>query len=100
MMTNLVYGYAAKGWMDRKVSTYPTVSATSVAEGVDYANPTTFDKTVLATLSPGEIMAQVLLSDRRIDTDPDDARNDAATELDNSVATKIDTDLVGLFSSF
>jgi len=100
LMANLVTKYSAKGWMDRKVSIYPTVSAQSVSEGVDFANPTTFDKTVLATLSPGEVMAQTILTDRRIDTDPDDARKDASTELGNAVSTKIDTDLVGLFSSF
>lgn len=100
MMTNLVHNYSAKGWMDRKVSIYPEIVAQSVAEGVDFANPTTFDKTVLATLSPGEIMAQSILTDRRIDTDPDEARQDASTELGNSIATKIDKDLCTTFTSF
>lgn len=99
MMTNLVHNYSAKGWMDRKVPAYPEITAQAVAEAVDFANPTTFDKQTLATLSPGEIMAQTILTDRRIDTDPEDARNDAAQELGNSIATKIDTDLAADFAS-
>jgi len=99
MMTNLVHNYSARGWMDRKVPVYPEIVAQSVAEGIDFANPTTFDKQVLATLSPGEVMSQTILTDRRIETDPEDARVDAATELGNSIATKIDKDLVADFAS-
>jgi hypothetical protein len=100
IMTALVTNYSARGWMDRKVSVYPEITAETVAEAEDFANPTTFNKTVLATLTPGEIMAQVVLTDRRIETDPDDARRDASLELGNAIATKIDKDILGNFSSF
>src|SRR5687767_14150678 len=100
LMVNLVHNYSAKGWLARKISSYPQIDAQSVGEGVDYANPTTFDKTVLATLTPGEVIAQSILTDIRIDTDPDDAKRDNAMELGNAVATKVDTDLVGAFTSF
>lgn len=100
LMTNLVTNYSARGWMDRKVSEYPEITAETVGEAEDFSNPTTFDKTVLATLTPQEIMAQVVLTDRRIDTDPDDARRDASTELGNAIATKIDVDIVAEFSNF
>ena len=100
IMTNLVTNYSARGWMARKVSTRPTVSAASVADGVDYANPTTFGLTALATLTPGEVIAQVILTDQMIETDTNDAMRDAAQELGNAVGTKIDSDLVGTFSSF
>lgn len=100
LMTSLVRNYSASGWMARKISDYPEVSAVAKAEGVDFANPTTFNKTLAATLTPATIMAQVILTDERIDTDPDNARVDATTELGNSLATKIDTDLVGTFTSF
>lgn len=100
IMSNLVRVFNATGWMDRKLSKYPEVSAQQVAEGVDFASPTTFNKTLEATLSPFEIMSQVILTDRRIDTDPQSARQDAATELGNSLATKMDKDLVGTFPSF
>ena len=100
IMTNLVTNYSAKGWMARKLGIYPELTASTVAEGVDYSNPTTFDKTVTMTLTPGEIICQVILTDRRIETDPDNARRDAAQEMGNAIATKIDSDLVGLFSGF
>lgn len=100
LMTNLVRPLSAQGWMARVFSTRPQISAESVADGVDYANPTTFGKSTLATFTPGEIIAQVLLTDQNIETDPDNARNDAALELGNAMATKIDTDLVESFSSF
>lgn len=100
IMTNLVTNYAAPGWMVRKIGIRPTVSAASVADGVDYATPTTFGQTLKATLTPGEVIAQVILTDQMIDTDSSDAVRDAAQELGNAVGTKIDTDLVTDFASF
>lgn len=100
IMTNLVTNYATKGWMTRYMGIYPELSAVSVAEGVDFAGATEFTKTSQMELTPGEIINQVILTDRRIDTDPDDARRDAAEEMGNAIATKIDTDLVGLFTGF
>lgn len=99
MMTNLVTNYAATGWMNRVIPQRASITAQAVDEGVDFANPTTFSKTALATLTPGEKMAQTLLTDVMVETDPEDARKSAATELGNAIATKIDVDLVGLFSS-
>lgn len=100
IMTQLVRNYSATGFMARKISEYPEITATVKAEGDDFSNPTTFDKTLQATLTPSTIMSQVILTDERMSTDPDNARADATTELGNSIATKIDVDLVGLFPSF
>lgn len=100
VMTNLVRTYSATGFMDRKISEYPEIDAQVKPEGQDFAAPTTFDKTLKATLSPFTIMSQVILTDERLSTDPGNARQDAATEMGNSISTKIDTDLTGLFSSF
>ena len=100
IMTNLVTRYSATGWMNRNISTRPEISAVGVADGVDFAAPTTFGRTTLSTLTPGEVIAQVVLTDQDIDTDPDDARRDSATELGNAIATKIDTDLTSAFTSF
>jgi hypothetical protein len=100
IMTNLVRTFGARGWMNRVIGIYPTLSAESVGENVDYSNATEFTKTALATLTPGEIITQVILTDRRIDTDLDNARVDAAQEMGNAIATKIDTDLASTFDSF
>ena len=57
-------------------------------------------KSTLATITPGEIAAQVVLTDQDLETDPDGARMDAEFELGMAVATKIDEDLLGTFTSF
>ena len=100
LMTNLVDNRSATGWMNRVVPTRPTVTAVSVNETQDFNSPTTFGRSALATLTPGEIIAQVVLTDRDMDTDPDSAIMDAEMELGGAIATKIDVDLVTLFASF
>ena len=100
LMAGLVTNYSATGWMNRVIPTYPTFTAETVAEDEDYNNPQTFTKTTAATLTPAEIIAQSRLTDRRRETDPEDARADCVTELGNSIATKIDTDIVSDFTSF
>jgi hypothetical protein len=87
------------GDQTRTLTTYPTITPVSVAETDDFALPTRMDKNALATLTPGEIMAQVILTDRRIETDPQNARQDAATELGAGAATKIDSDILGNFNA-
>jgi hypothetical protein len=100
VMTNLVFNYSATGWMARVIPQRASITAQAVAEGVDFSNPTTFSKSTLATLTPGEKMCQVLLTDIDIETDPENARTDAATEMGGAIATKIDKDLITLFASF
>ena len=99
LMAGLVTNYVAEGMQDRNLGIYPTVTAQTKAEGVDYANSTTWNKTSKMTITPAVAMAQIILTDERISTDPDDARQDAAREMGASIATKIDTDLCNLFSS-
>lgn len=100
LMANLVNNYSAQGWMTRTFSTRPQVTAETVSDGVDYSNATSFGKSSVGTLTPAEAIAQVILTDQNVETDPDGARNDAALELGAAIATKIDEDLVDLFASF
>lgn len=88
-----------RGDQTRTLTEYSQVSFTAVAETEDINNPTQFTKSALATLTPSEVAAQFILTDRRIETDPDNARQDAATELGLQAATKIDVDIFGNFSS-
>lgn len=99
VMAPLVRPYSAVGWMARKVTIRPQITAVSKPEGVDFVAPTDFGKTLLATLTPGMIMAQVILTDEDRDTDPDSARDDAAQELGSAMSTKIDVDLCSTFTS-
>lgn len=100
LMTNLVRNFSATGWMNRSVAVRPQISAVAVTEGVDFASPTTFGRSALATMTPTEVMAQVVLTDVDIETDPDNARQDASRELGMAISTKIDTDLVAEFTDF
>ena len=99
LMVPLVRNYSATGYMARKLSIYPTLTAAVKPEGVDFQNPTLWDKTLKATLTPQVVMTQSLLSDERVQTDPDNARTDCSQELGGAIGTKIDVDLVALFAS-
>jgi hypothetical protein len=100
LMAGLVENRSATGWMNRVVPIRPAITAVSVTETQDFNAPTTFGKSTKATITPGEIIAQVVLTDRDMETDPDSAQMDAERELGAAIATKIDVDLVGLFTSF
>lgn len=100
LMAQLVTPYSAQGYADRVLPIYPQLSAQEVAEGVDYSNATEWTKASEATFTPKEVMTQVILTDRRIQTDPDNARNDAAREMGGAIATRIDEDLVSEFANF
>ncbi len=100
LMASLVTAYSARGYANRVLPIYPGLTAEPVAEGVDFANATEWTKSAAITLTPGEVMTQVILTDRRIQTDPNDARRDAAIEMGGAIATKIDADLAGLFAGF
>jgi len=99
LMSQLVDQKSATGWMNRVLPIRPQISAQSVAEQEDFNSPTTFGKTTKATVTPAEIIAQVVLTDRDMETDPDSATGDASMELGGAIATKIDVDLCALFSS-
>lgn len=99
IMVGLVRNFNATGYMQRKGSIRPQISAVEKPEGVDFQNPTTFGKSLKFTLNPTVKMAQALLTDEDLQTDPDNAAQDCAMELGGAIATKIDVDLVGLFPS-
>lgn len=100
LMPSLVTNYGAGGWADRKLSAYPQITAQTIGEEEDISTPTVFGKSSLATLTPGEIAAQVIITDRELETDPQDARGNAARELGAAMTDKIELDLVTLFQSF
>lgn len=100
LMAALVTTYSATGYAARILPVYPQLTAQVVAEGVDYSNPQEFTKTAGMTLTPQEVMAQSILTDQRNQTDPDNARRDNAIELGAAIATKVDTDIVDLFTGF
>jgi hypothetical protein len=101
LMTNLVTPFNGTGYATRKVGVWAQATAQTKAEGVDFANPTKASKTVKAQWTPAVAMAQYLLTDEAVQTDSEnDIRSASSRELGFSIAEKIDTDLLGAFSSF
>ena len=100
LATRLVRTFTdGQGDQTRTLSTYPTITPVTVAETEDFATPTRFGKSLLATLTPGECMSQVIVTDRRIETDPQNASQDASTEMGQGFAAKVDTDIFSNLSS-
>lgn len=100
MMTRLVRTFTdGRGDQTRTLTTYPEISPQLVAETEDYANPTRFDKSLVSTLTPYEYASQAILTDRRLETDPQNARLDAARELGEGIATDIDAKICSDFAS-
>lgn len=87
-----------RGDETRSVTEYPKVTPVEVAETADFTAPTAFDKTLLSTLTPAEHMSQVIITDRRRETDPDNARQDAAIEMGGGMAEYIDKAIFGNFN--
>jgi hypothetical protein len=100
LMPSLVTNYTAQGVATRHLGIYPQASAVQVAEMAAFARPVEWTKTELASITPSTKMTQVIISDERLATDPQDAARDAASEMGGAMATKIDTDLLALMSSF
>lgn len=100
LMQGLVTVRGAQGYMVRRVSTRPQLTAVTKAAGVDFASPTTFGRTAGNTFTPAVAFAQALLTDEDVATDPDSAVQDVSREGGMAIASKVDTDLVGTFSSF
>jgi len=74
--------------------------ATMVAIGeTDDLQSQTFTPSTGEVLTPAEVGAQYFITDKRVSSDPFGVRNDAAMELGQATAKKINTDLVGDFAS-
>lgn len=99
-MQNLVTVYRdASGINTRKNFQYGTATVNQVAESDDLASQA-FAPSVLQTLTPLEYGAQFFVTDLRMETDsPDNIRTDGARELGFAAASKVESDMLGLFSS-
>jgi len=86
LMAGLVYNYTGRGMATRYIGIYPQLSATEVAEGTDFSLATEWTKTQQAELTPKTMMTQVVLTDERMETDPEGARTDAAREMGAAIA--------------
>lgn len=94
----LVRNMGAEGLSPRSWTSYSGGTVQTIAE-TDDMTAQTFTHAAAGTITPATAGAQYFLTDSRIASDWANARTDAATDLGQIVAVKVDTDLVGLFSS-
>jgi hypothetical protein len=100
VMSGLVLGFNDRtGLAVRQNSQYGGATINTVAETDDLTSQA-FTPSSLATLTPAEAAGQYFLTDSRVESDPFAVRTDAATDLGQAMATKIETDLIGNFTSF
>jgi hypothetical protein len=83
----------------RKWTTYSGGTVQTITEATDMAAQG-FLHSVAGTLTPAQFGAAYFLTDQRINSDWRNAMQDAGRDLGGMLAEKVDTDLVGNFSSF
>lgn len=100
VMAGLVRAFNDRtGIASRKNQQYGGASMNSIAETDDLVGQA-FTPLNIATITPAEAGAQYFLTDTRIETDPFNVQRDAAQDLGEAMATKIETDLLSSFTSF
>jgi hypothetical protein len=99
LMSNLVTNLSGQGIAPRVASEYSSANIVAVNDDDDLTSQS-FKPTVLSTLTPSEVGAQYLVTDQRMESDPMGVMQAAAQELGFAIANKIETDLIGNFSSF
>ncbi len=100
VMSGLVRGFNDRtGLATRQNSQYGGATMNDIAETDDLVGQA-FTPSSIASLTPSEAGAQYFLTDSRVESDPFAVRADAAADLGGAMATKIETDLIGGFTSF
>ncbi len=99
LLRNLVtvYNIDAQPGVTIQVPKYPSVSAADLTEGTDMSSTTVSTSSVSITV--GEVGAQVFLTDMAA-MGAGNPADELGTVLGNSIATKMETDVIGLFDGF
>ncbi len=101
VMEPLVRTYrVARGSGDRlEIPKFGAVTASALTEGVDMTTPQALT-TSKVTITPGEVGAQIVVTDRALRTAQEDMARAAGRVLGDAIASKLDTDLLGLLDGF
>jgi hypothetical protein len=100
VMTGLVRTFNDRtGLASRSNSQYNGLTVNSIAETDDLTGQA-FTPSPISTLTPSEAGGQYFLTDSRVESDPFAVRNDASADMGGAMATKMETDLIGNFTSF
>ena len=99
LMMGLVtqYNIANEAGKTVQIPKYPAITADDLTEGTDMSSTTVSTSSVTVTV--GEVGAQVVLTDMAAFGAGNPAV-ELGTVLGNAIATKMDTDLIGLFTGF
>ena len=99
LLRNLVtvYNIDAQPGVSIQVPKYPAVTAADLTEGTDMSSTTVSTSSVSITVA--EVGAQVFLTDMAA-MGAGNPADELGTVLGNSIATKMDTDVIGLFDGF
>lgn len=99
LMLGLVtqYNIANEAGKTVQIPKYPAIAAADLTEGTDMSSTTVSTSSVTVTV--GEVGAQVVLTDMAAFGAGNPAV-ELGTVLGNAIATKMDTDLISLFSGF
>ena len=99
LMMGLVtqYNIANEAGKTVQIPKYPAIAAADLTEGTDMSSTTVSTSSVSVTV--GEVGAQVVLTDMAAFGAGNPAV-ELGTVLGNAIATKMDTDLIGLFTGF
>lgn len=99
-MPSVVRGFNDRtGLAVRQNSQYGGATMNQIAETDDLVGQA-FTPASIATLTPVEFGAQYFLTDSRVESDPFAVRADAAADLGQAMATKVETSLMGHFNAF
>jgi hypothetical protein len=86
-----------RGMAPRKATLYSAANVRPFGEG-DSVTATAFNRTALSTLTPSRYADQVILTDQRIATDPQDVRVDVALEMGAAFAEFVDAKIASNFA--
>ena len=99
VMTGIVRGFNDRtGVATRQNSQYGGMTVNDIAETDDLVGQA-FTPASIATLTPSEAGGQYFLTDTRVESDPFTVRNDASQDMGLAMATKMEVDLIGAFTS-
>ncbi len=99
IIAGLVTTYSDRtGLASRSASEWSQATINTIGESDDLTSQA-FNPSVISTLTPAERGAQFFLTDSRLESDPFEVQREAALELGAAMATKIETDVIGNFSS-
>ena len=94
-----VTNFSSTGSAPRVFGTYSGGTFAAVDEATDMSQQA-FNAAASGTITPATYGSQILLTTRRINSDPANAQAEAGRYLGETAAAHIDTNLAGLFTSF